>query len=40
MDPDLGVDPDLRGIRIHAILTPALLGVIPYPDPDPAKMES
>ena len=37
MDPDLGVDPDSRWIRIHVILIPALLDVIPDPDPDPAK---
>jgi len=37
MDPDLGVDPDPRWIRIQAIPIPALLDAIPDPDPDPAK---
>ena len=37
MDPDLGVDPDPRWIRIHVIPIPAPLDVIPDTDPDPAK---
>ena len=37
MDPDLGVDPDPPWIRIHMIPIPALLDVIPAPDPDPQK---
>ena len=37
MDPDLGVDPDPRWIRIQAIPIPDLLDAIPDPDPDPAK---
>ena len=39
-DPDPELDSDPRWIRIHMIPIQALLGAIPDPDPDPAKMES
>ena len=40
LDPDLGMDLYPTWIRIQAILIPALLEVIPAPDPDPQKVES
>ena len=40
LDPDLGMVLDPSWIQIQAIPIPALLEVIPAPDPDPQKVES